>query len=145
VGNITVPPELEDKRICYRVGANEVDAYQFHRWIERPRIMISEALVRTLRASGKYRCVTENSSSAAGDYILRGRLYEFDEVDVEPVDRGDELRQGVQPRLHFSPVVTALPIANRHLHRCHLQALRSIRHGFPFRPLSHCQAALEIG
>jgi len=85
VGNISVPPELQDGRIRYRVGSNEVGAYQFHRWSEHPGTMISESLVRTLRASGKYRSVMEASSSAAGDYILRGKLYEFDEVDRETI------------------------------------------------------------
>ena len=81
VGNISAPPELQDGRIRYRVGSNEVGAYQFHRWTAQPAAMISESLVRTLRATGKYRSVMESSSAAAGDYILRGRLYEFDEVD----------------------------------------------------------------
>ena len=35
------------------------------------------SLVRALRASGKYRRVMEASSSAVGDYLLRGKLYEF--------------------------------------------------------------------
>ena len=60
VGNIWVPSELQDGRIRYRVGSNEVGAYQFHRWSERPGTMISESLVRTLRASGKYRSVMES-------------------------------------------------------------------------------------
>jgi len=54
--------------------------------------MISESLVRTLSASGKYRSVIEASSSATGDYILRGRLYEFDEVDGETIQTSISLR-----------------------------------------------------
>jgi ABC-type uncharacterized transport system auxiliary subunit len=92
VGNISVPPELQDGRIRYRVGSNEVGAYQFHRWIERPGTMISESLVQSLRASGKYRSVMESSSSAAGDYQLRGKLYEFDEVDRETIQTCISLR-----------------------------------------------------
>ena len=34
-----------------------------------------------------------------------------DEMNVQPVDRRDELRQGVQPRLDLAPVVIRLPIA----------------------------------
>ena len=92
VGNISMPPELQDGRIRYRVGSNEVGAYQFHRWMERPGTMIAESLVQTLRASGKYRSVMEASSSAAGDYILRGRLYEFEEVDTENIQTSISLR-----------------------------------------------------
>jgi ABC-type uncharacterized transport system auxiliary subunit len=92
VGDISMPPELQDGRIRYRVGSNEVGAYQFHRWMERPGTMIAESLVQTLRASGKYRSVMEASSSAAGDYILRGRLYEFEEVDDETIQTSISLR-----------------------------------------------------
>src|SRR5260370_35775046 len=37
--------------------------------------------MRVLRDSGKYQRVLESSSSAAGDYLLLGKLYEFGEVD----------------------------------------------------------------
>ena len=43
--------------------------------------MVRNSLVRALRASGKYQRVLESSSSATGDYLVRGKLYEFDEVD----------------------------------------------------------------
>jgi len=33
-----------------------------------------------------------------------------DEMNVEPVDLGDELRQRVEPRLDLPPVVAGLPI-----------------------------------
>jgi cholesterol transport system auxiliary component len=92
VGNISVPPELQDGRIRYRVGANEVGAYQFHRWMERPGTMVSESLVQALRASGKYRSVMESSSTVAGDYQLRGKLYEFDEIDRETIQTSISLR-----------------------------------------------------
>jgi len=60
--------------------------------MERPGTMIAESLVQTLRASGKYRSVMEASSSAGGDYILRGRLYEFEEVDTETIQTNISLR-----------------------------------------------------
>ena len=94
VGNIWAPSELQDDRIRYRIGSNEVGAYEFHRWIERPGTMISESLVQALRASGKYRSVMESSSAVAGDYHLRGRLYEFDEVDRETIQTSISLRRG---------------------------------------------------
>ena len=92
VGNISVPLELRDDRIRYRIGSNEVGAYQFHRWVDRPGTMVSESLVQALRASGKYRSVMEANSSAAGDYIVRGRLFEFDEVDRETIQTSISLR-----------------------------------------------------
>jgi ABC-type uncharacterized transport system auxiliary subunit len=81
VGNILTPESLQDNRIRYRTGANETGSYEYHRWEERPGAMFRLALVRALRASGKYRRVMESSSSDTGDYLLRGKLYEFAEVD----------------------------------------------------------------
>ena len=43
--------------------------------------MVRNALMRALRDSGKYQRVLESGSSANGDYLLRGKLDEFDEVD----------------------------------------------------------------
>ena len=81
VGSIVTAENLQDGRIRYRKGPNEAGAYEYHRWTERPGEMIRESLVRTLRASGQYRRVLEADSSAVGDYRVRGKLYEFGEVD----------------------------------------------------------------
>ena len=81
VGTIATPEALQDGRIRYRAGANEVGAYEYHRWMEQPGAMVRVSLVRALRSSGKYHRVLESSSSAIGDYFIRGRLYEFGEVD----------------------------------------------------------------
>lgn len=81
VGLITAPEPLQDARIRYRSGSNETGAYEYQRWTERPGAMVRDSLVRALRSSGKYRRVLEQSSAAIGDYLVRGKLYEFAEVD----------------------------------------------------------------
>jgi cholesterol transport system auxiliary component len=81
MGSIATPEALQDGRIRYRRGANEAGAYEYHRWTERPGEMVRNSLMRALRASGKYRRVIEAGSAATGDYLLRGKLYEFDELD----------------------------------------------------------------
>lgn len=81
VGLIATPEYLQDARIRYRTGTNETGSYEYHRWSERPGALVQEALVRALRASGNYRRVLEPSSTAAGDYLVRGKLHEFTEVD----------------------------------------------------------------
>jgi cholesterol transport system auxiliary component len=81
VGDIPTPVSLQDGRIRYRIEPNEVGAYEYHRWTERPGTMVRNSLVRALRASGKYQRVLESGSGAAGDYLVTGKLYEFDEVD----------------------------------------------------------------
>ena len=51
---------------------------------------------------------------------------DVDEVDVQPVDLGHEVRQGVQLRLAPAPVVVCRPVAGEFLHRRQLHALRMI-------------------
>ena len=59
----------------------------------------------------------------------RQRIFMFrtnvNEMNVEPVDLGDELRQGVQLRLDLPPVVVRLPIARELLNGRELDALRT--------------------
>ena len=81
VGDISTPEALQDGRIRYRTGSNGAGAYEYHRWTAQPGSMVRSSLLRALRASGKYQRVLESSSSADGDYLVRGKLYEFGEVD----------------------------------------------------------------
>src|SRR3954451_8264267 len=51
---------------------------------------------------------------------------QVDEVDLDPVDLGRELRERVELRLALAPVVVGRPIARELLQRCQLHALRPI-------------------
>jgi ABC-type uncharacterized transport system auxiliary subunit len=81
VGRIEAPPILRDDRILYRTGANELGSYKYRRWAEPPAELVRVRLLRMLRGSGKYQSVTDLGSSAHGDYVVRGRLEAFDEID----------------------------------------------------------------
>ena len=85
VADIPTPVGLQDGRIRYRIEPNQVGAYEYHRWTDRPGTMVRNSLVRALRASGKYQQQLESSSAAAGDYLVTGKLYEFDEVDSRTI------------------------------------------------------------
>ena len=75
-------------------------------------------------------------------FVLRTHV---NEVNVQPIDLGDELRQGVQSRLALAPVVLRRPIARELLHRRELHALRCIRDRFPFRPPGRVDAPAQFG
>ena len=81
VGRFAAAPDLQDGRIRYRTGDNEVGAYEYHRWTEPPGVMVRDLLIGALRGTGKYRQVQETSSAAAGDYLVRGKLDDFSEID----------------------------------------------------------------
>ncbi len=85
VGRIFAPQLLRDDRIIYRAGANEVGAYDYHRWAEPPGPMLESVLLHSLRQSGRYRAVHSYRSNARGDVLIRGRLYDFSEVTGSPL------------------------------------------------------------
>src|SRR6266849_1481534 len=68
-----------------------------------------------------------------------------DEMNVEPIDLGHELRQGVQLRLALAPVVICPPIARECLSRRQLHALRCIGDRFALRPLGRVYAPAQLG
>jgi cholesterol transport system auxiliary component len=98
LGRITTPEALQDSRIRYRSGGNEAGAYEYHRWTERPGLMVQDLLLQTLRAAGKYRQVQEASSGGAGDYLIRGKLFEFSEIDDSNIHTRVSLRLEVIDR-----------------------------------------------
>ena len=77
--------------IVFGSSAQEMGTYSNQRWAEPPTAMLQNALVRGLRASGRFRNVTMLRSDSQGDYILAGHLYEFKEMDAN----------GVQAQLSF--------------------------------------------
>jgi ABC-type uncharacterized transport system auxiliary subunit len=53
---------------------------------------VQDLLLDALRASGKYRRVQEASSAAGGDYLIRGKLFEFSEIDDPGIQTRVSLR-----------------------------------------------------
>ncbi|MGH9445699.1 MAG: ABC-type transport auxiliary lipoprotein family protein [Terriglobia bacterium] len=85
IGRISAPEILQDEPIVYRSGPNEIGTYPYHQWAEPPAQMVKDMLIRRLRASGEYRSVAELGSSVQGDYVLQGRLYDFEEDDTSSI------------------------------------------------------------
>jgi len=81
VGMIGGADIYRDTPIVYRIGTNEIGAYQYSRWAEPPVGLVKEKLIRILSASGDYQSVTSLGSNSNGEFVVRGRLYEFTEVD----------------------------------------------------------------
>lgn len=80
VGALTSSHLYREDRIVYSTNGETMGTYEYQRWVAPPTEMIRDLLERELRASGRYRGVTELRSGAHGDYLLRGRLYDFKEV-----------------------------------------------------------------
>ena len=99
IANIDAPGIMRDGRILYQVGANEVGTYEYHRWVETPDRMVQNALVRLLRSSGKYQSIDRFMTGAKPDYIVRGKIYEFAEVDKPEI----YTRVSMEIELHEGP------------------------------------------
>jgi len=110
VGRITSVQALQDGRIHYHEGANEVGSYEYHRWTDPPGILVKDSLTHALRASGKFKSVQDAGSTADGDFIVRGKLLEFSELDgsaiTTRVSLDLELREMKSGRLVWSEMLT---------------------------------------
>lgn len=82
VGTITASRLFRDDRIVYTSTGQEMGTYEYHRWAEPPPEMIEDLLLQELQASGRYQHVYAESSDVRSRYFLRGRLYDFSEVDA---------------------------------------------------------------
>ena len=79
----------------------------------------------------------------SGNAFSCARLH-VDEVDVDPVDLGLELRQRVQSRFAPAPVVFVRPVAGELLQRRQLHTLRAIGDELLARPTSRLDAAAQF-
>jgi ABC-type uncharacterized transport system auxiliary subunit len=68
-------------RIVYGTNNEGMGLYLYQRWAEPPTAMIQELLLRELRGSMRFKEVYPLRSGVHSDYLLRGRLYDFKEVD----------------------------------------------------------------
>jgi hypothetical protein len=68
-----------------------------------------------------------------------------DEVDVEPVDSGHELRVGIELGFRPAPVVVRAPVVHKFLERVQLHALGSIGDGLAVRPTRGGNALTQLG
>jgi len=85
VGGFMTSHLYREDRIVYGNGPEQLGTYEYQRWAEPPAEMIEEILLRELRASGHYRTVHMRRSNMRGDFLIRGRLYDFKEVESNPI------------------------------------------------------------
>lgn len=81
VGTISGAEVFRGSPIAYRIGANEIGTYQYSQWIEPPVILVQSSLIRVLRGTGNFHSVMSLGSATDGPFLVRGRLYDFEEVD----------------------------------------------------------------
>ncbi len=80
IGPITTSHLYRDDHIVYTSNGEAMGTYEYQRWAEPPSEMISDVLLRELQESERYQHVYSLRSDSRGDYVLRGRLYDFREI-----------------------------------------------------------------
>src|SRR5215470_10474578 len=80
LGPITTSHLYRDDHIVYTSNGEAMGTYEYQRWAEPPSEMISDVLLRELQESERYQHVYSLRSDSRGDYVLRGRLYDFREI-----------------------------------------------------------------
>lgn len=80
VGVLTSSDLYREDRIVYGTASEQMGTYEYQRWAEPPTEMLRDVLLRALRASGHFRGVYSQRSTLRGDYLLRGRLFDFKEL-----------------------------------------------------------------
>ena len=83
VEKFTAEAIFEDDRILYRDSPFEVKYYHYRRWAAAPRELVTEEMLKQLRASACCREVIASPAISRVDYILAGRVLAFEEWDRE--------------------------------------------------------------
>ena len=68
----------------------------------------------------------------------------MDEVDIQSIDRGQELGEAIELRLEPALVVLSLPVRDERLGVLHADTLRPVGDGFRIRSASPGQPLLEV-
>lgn len=85
IGELMTTHLYREDRIVYGHDPEQLGTYEYERWAEPPTEMIQEILLRQLRATGHYRAVHVRRSNMPGDFAIRGRLYDFKEIEGSPI------------------------------------------------------------
>jgi ABC-type uncharacterized transport system auxiliary subunit len=81
VEKFTAETIYEDDRIIYRDSPFEVKYYHYRRWAAPPRALVTDEVLKQLRASSCCREVVASPSQTRVNYILAGRVLAFEEWD----------------------------------------------------------------
>jgi ABC-type uncharacterized transport system auxiliary subunit len=83
IEHFRAPEMLRDDRIVYFQSPTEVNFYEYHRWSADPATLLTEYTAQWINNAGVFSQVVIFPVQQPVDYILRGRVAHFEEVDYE--------------------------------------------------------------
>lgn len=81
IERFSAPEILRDDRLVYYESATQLNFYQYHRWSSEPATMMRDLVAQRLAQMGLFAEVRLLPAREPVDYLLRGRLLNFEEVD----------------------------------------------------------------
>jgi len=81
VREFEAPRFLREGPIAYRPSAEQLDFYDYHRWAEDPRRVVTAAMVQQIRARGMFQSVDLFDGRASSECLLTGTVEHLEEVD----------------------------------------------------------------
>jgi len=81
VREFSAPTFLREGPIAYRQSPEQLDFYNYHRWAEDPRRVVTAAMVREMQARGLFQSVEVFDGRGSPECLLTGTLDHLEEVD----------------------------------------------------------------
>lgn len=87
VAELSASPGYDGDEIAYRVSDNELRYYGYRRWIAEPKKLLTNAVVRHLRASKRFGQVDLEERVPRAEALLDGHVEAIEELDDGKVTR----------------------------------------------------------
>jgi ABC-type uncharacterized transport system auxiliary subunit len=84
VRQFDAPRFLREGPIAYRESPQKLDFYDYHRWAEDPRRVVTVAMVREIQVRGLFRSVDMYDGRESPEYLMTGAIDHLEEVDEGP-------------------------------------------------------------
>jgi len=82
IASLSATPLYQQNGIVYTAASGQMGTYGHDRWTESPTDMMQQLLMRSLRASGRYRGVYTLRNDPSASLVIHGRIHDFREVDL---------------------------------------------------------------
>jgi ABC-type uncharacterized transport system auxiliary subunit len=88
IERLGAPEVLRDDRVVYYESPTQLNYYQYHRWSSDPASMVRESISRRLQQAAAFSDVRLLPARDPVDYLIRGRLLNFEERDSDGSSKG---------------------------------------------------------
>jgi ABC-type uncharacterized transport system auxiliary subunit len=83
VADLAPAAGYDTSKLAYRVSEHELRYYAYRQWVSDPPRMMTEMLIRHLKASGHFSQVARGDRLREPDAVLEGSIDALEEVDAE--------------------------------------------------------------